>query len=516
MRRAPFGPPCQDIRASMARMHILRHLARWAVCLPFAAAALGSPPTLSPAPQATGVNPDALLAIGFESPPTVGSSGLIRIYDADSRKLIDTLDLAVPTSPNPSGRFPPASSPSPSPSPSAAASGAPPVYQWTRIAGHDFHFRPVIVHGKVATIYPHHGVLSYGRRYRVTMDPGVLQLSAGHFAGIDAAMDWTFSTRAAPPPADSTRLVVAADGSGDFNTVQGAIDFVPDRPARRITIFIRDGFYEEIVSLAAKSKLVLRGEHREGVKVGYANNSAFNFDGRWAFSIIDGSDIQLSGFTINNYAVGQAEALLSRGERIVLSDMTLKGSGDALTTYGTLYVADSKITGHGDTVLGYGAAYFVRSELHSIGAFTWTRTPAGSHGNVFVDCTFIADAEPLPWTAGPGDAGRRVLPTLARLPHNHSATALATNYPHAEMVLIDTRTQGIPPEGWGPIEDAPDFDSSQVHFWEFNTRDLAGQPIDAGKRHPVARQLTQERDAATIADYRRPEFVLGGWKPVVE
>lgn len=477
---------------------LLKSVVLWAAWLPLAVLAQGSAPTLSPAPQAKGISPDTQLSIRFASPPIVSSSGLIRIHDADDGRLVDTLDLAVPASPN--RRMT---------APEAAADAAQRPYQSTRIAGRDWHFRPVIVRGNVATLYPHHGVLSYGRRYRVTVDAGVLQATA---------IAWTFATRAAPPPADSTRLVVAADGSGDFATVQGAIDFVPDKPAKRITLVIRNGFYEEIVSLAAKSNLILRGEDRDKVQVGYANSSAFNpgARGRWAFSIVDGTDIQLSGFTINNYAVGQAEALMTRGERIVLSDMTLNGSGDALTTYGTLYMVDSRLTGHGDTVLGYAAAYFLRSEIRSIGPFTWTRTPAGQHGNVFVDCTFIASDAPLPWTATPANPGQKVEATLARLPRNRSVTATASNYPHAEMVLIDARMQGIAPEGWGPVAEAPEFDHSQVRFWEFNSRDLNGRLIDVSRRHPVSRQLTLEKDADTIANYRRPEFVLGGWKPVVE
>lgn len=461
--------------------------------------------TLAPASGATEVNPDTQLAITFRSPPAVGTAGLVRIRDADTGQVVDTLDLAIPASPNPSGRLP-------APGSKAAVAA---VYQSTRIGGRDFHFRPVIVRGNVATIYPHHRALAYGRRYLVTVDAGVLTLPDGGFAGIDGGA-WAFTTKAAPPPADRTRLVVAADGSGDFSTVQGAVDFVPDRPARRTTIFIRNGFYEEIVSLANKSDLVLRGESRDGVRVGYANNSAFNPGRRWAFSIVDGSDIQLSNFTITNHAIGQAEALMSRGQRIVVDHMTLEGSGDALTTYGTLYVADSKLTGHGDTVLGYAAAYFLRTEIHSIGPFSWTRTPEGSRGNVFVDCTFIATDAPLPWTVTATDPGRKVKAVFARLPRNTAVTAAQSNYPHAEMVLIDTRTHGIAPEGWGPIEEAPAFDSSKVRFWEFNTTDLEGRPVDLSRRHPVARQLTMEHDAATIADYRRPAFVLGGWHPVVE
>lgn len=470
--------------------------ALWVACLPLADLAQAGVATPFPAPQATGVSPDTQLSIRFASPPTVATSGLIRIHDADDGRVVDTLDLAIPASPN--RRMTPAE---------ATADAAQKTYQSTRIAGRDWHFRPVIVRGNVATIYPHHGVLCYGKRYRVTVEAGVLQ---------PTAIAWTFATRAAPPAADSTRLVVAADGSGDFATVQGAVDFVPDKPAKRITLFIRNGFYEEIVSLVNKSNLILRGEHRDKVQVGYANNSAFNPGGRarWAFSIVNGADIQLSSFTINNDAIGQAEALMTRGERIVLSNMTLNGSGDALTTYGTLFVVDSKLSGHGDTILGYAAAYFLRTELVSIGPFSWTRTAAGQHGNVFVDCTFIASDAPLPW-APPGATVERPAAVFARLPRNNSATRTAINFPHAEMVLINTRTQGIAPEGWGPVEEAPGFDSSQVRFWEFNTTDPQGRPVDVSKRHPISRQLTMEKDAAAIDDYKRPEFVLGGWKPVV-
>ena len=281
--------------------------------------------------------------------------------------------------------------------------------------------------------------------------------------------------------------------------------------------FIRKGNYEEIVSINARANLTLRGEDRETTVVGYANNTPFNPQRRWAFSIINGEDIQLSSFTLNNYAIGQAEALMTRGQRIILDHMTLNGSGDALTTYGTLYVADSKLTGDGDTVLGYAAAFWIRSEIHSIGPITWTRTPQGSHGNVFVDCKLFSVDKPLPWTvtaANPaGDKSRAV---FARLPHNGKPDVSA-NFPYAEMVLINTKTEGVPPDGWGPVEETgPLFEGSNVHFWEYNTMDMAGRPIDTSQRHKAAKILTKAKDAETIANYQKPEFVLGGWKPLVQ
>lgn len=481
----------------------------------FHAQAHAESPRLAPANGATNINPDTQLTLTFSSPPTLGTSGTIRVYDAGDGSLVDTLDLSIPASPRPTGRTPPMTE---AERQAAAAANKMSDFQVNTIAGVDFHFFPIIVRGNRATIYLHNSKLKYDRKYRVQVDPDVLRSADG--AGVQVASDWTFTTKKNPPQATATRVVVAADGRGDFNTVQGAIDFAPATPARRLTILIRKGAYEELVYLDGKSNLTIRGEDRDGVQVGYPNNSAFNPprggpSRRPAFSLQNAKDIQLSTFTINNYFIGQAEALLVRGERIVIDRMTLNGSGDALTTYGTIYMVDSKLVGHGDTILAYAALYCLRCELQSFGPFTWTRTPQGSHGNVFVHSKFIAIDKPLPWTlAADGSGGQMSSKVLARLPRNGPGSS-APNFPYAEMVLIDSQVSGVPPEGWGPIEAAPGFDSSNVRFMEFNTTDLQGRAVDVSQRHPVAKQLDKTRDAKVIADYRSPAFVLGGWQPVV-
>ena len=470
--------------------------------------------TLFPANNARNVSPDTHLVLSFSSPPTIGTAGLIRVFDANDGSLIDTLDLSIPASPRPSGRAPRSTE---ADRQALAAATRMADFQVNTVGGVDFHFFPIIVRGNQATIYLHNNRLKYGRRYRVQIDRGVLQTAQGEFAA-----SWKFATRDAPPPLNAERVVVAADGSGDFNTIQGAIDFAPENSIRRLTIFIKNGMYEELVFLASKSNITIRGEDRDAVQVGYPNNSVFNPlrggpSRRPAFSIYQATGIQLSTFTINNYFIGQAEALLVRGQQIVLDRMTLNGSGDALTTYGTLYMVDSKLTGHGDTILGYGALFCLRCEVQSIGPFTWTRTPKDSHGNVFVDSTFIAVDQPLPWTvAADGSGGQKASKVLARLPRNGSPDSPTTNFPYAEMVLINAKTSGVPPEGWGPIEEPPGFDSSNVRFWEFNTMDLEGRPVDVSQRNRVAKQLSSTKDQKTIADYRTPEFVLNGWTPVVQ
>jgi hypothetical protein len=472
--------------------------------------------TLFPASGAPNVNPDTQLRLTFSAPPKIGTSGLIRIYDAADNSLVDQIDMSIPPSLNPNGR-------------STASTEAERVaqgrdtkmsdYQVNTVAGVDFHFFPIIVRGNTATIQLHNGKLKYGKTYTAKLDPGILQPASGAFPGLSS---WTFTTKSAPPKSDATRLTVSADGKADFTTLQGAIDFLPAKPAKRVEVFLKNGRYEEMVYLSAKSDITIRGESRDKVEVTYPNNSAFNPprggpSRRPAFSIQNGNGIQLSNFTITNSFIGQAEALLVRGDHNIIDHMTLNGSGDALTTYGTLYMVDSKLRGHGDTILGYASLYCLRCELETTGPFTWTRTPQGQHGNVFIDSTFTYLDQPLPWTVTATDPGRKSPGTLARLPKNGPVGAVGANFPWAEMVLINAKLKNVPPEGFGPVEGPPDFDSSNVHFWEYNSTDLAtGRPADVSKRDPIVKQLTLPKDAETIANYRKPEFVLGGWTPMVQ
>jgi pectinesterase len=290
----------------------------------------------------------------------------------------------------------------------------------------------------------------------VQIDPTVFNLASGPFDALTTDAAWRFKTKPAPPSSSATRIVVAADGSGDFNTIQGAVDFLPDNPPQRVTIFIRNGNYEEIVFFRKKANLTFRGEDREKVQVGYGNNSAFNppMPGpsrRCAFSVYDSTGIELVNFSLSNYAFGQAEALLVFGSKNIVSNMNLKGSGDALNLRGSVYLADSTITGDGDTILGVGPAFFRHCVIRSVGAFMWIRNTEANHGNVFVDCTFTGiDRSPT--------APLRPTRVLARLPNNHGL-----NYPYAEAVLINCRLSGIAPAGWGPV----DGETDHIHFWEF-------------------------------------------------
>lgn len=475
------------------------------------AAPVGAAVILLPANGAQQVNPDTHLVLRFDQPPRLGNSGLIRIYDAASGRLVDTLDLSIPAGPTERTKLPAApylSAPylyadgpratnanTKAGTPSAGAEPGDGRYQLSIIGGFTdgFHFHPVIVHDQTATIYPHHNLLEYDKRYRVEIDAEVFG---------SAVREWQFSTKPRGPSTE--RVVVSADGAADFSTVQGALDYLPDHPSTRMTIFVRNGDYEEIVYFRNKSNITLQGERRDKVRIHYANNEVFNphpanistneqpgtFPSRRAaFAADNVKGVHLENLTLETTLQGQAEGLLITGSENIVSNTTVIGSGDALQVNGSTYLADVKVVGHGDTILGRGPAFFERCDIQSRNAFMWIRNPASNHGNVFVDCRFTA-------IGGQTE--------LARLPANKG-----NNYPYAEAVLINATLSGISPVGWGQI----DGDAAYVRFWEFNSRNADGTPIDARQRNPASRQLTMEHDAETIRNYINPAFVLNGWKP---
>ena len=260
------------------------------------AAAVGQSVSYAPANGRKGVNPDTHLSITFPSPPAIGNVGTVRIYDAADDRLVDTLDLSIPPGPTAGpgatgGRVP--YTPVPyevhaGPACDQRRHGSRHAVRGRGANAGDFavddhrwlHRRVSLLSGDRPRQHGDDLSASQPADLRPELlradDPGVLALPGGGFTGMTGKRGWTFSTKAAAPPANTARVVVAADGSGDFNTVQGALDFVPDRSPRRVTIFIRNGDYEEIVYCRNKSNLTILGESREGVQVHYANNEIFN------------------------------------------------------------------------------------------------------------------------------------------------------------------------------------------------------------------------------------------------
>src|SRR5208283_4061965 len=167
-------------------------------------------------------------------PPSVGTAGLIRIYNAANPSTpVDTVDMSL---------------------------GA---LQARTVGGVALNSYAVLINGNVATIYPHSNVMTFNQTYYVTIDDGAFTDATGaNFAGLTNTSAWSFSTKLAGP-ANSTNLIVAADGSGDFLTLQGAVDFVPVNNTTPTAINVGIGTFTEIIRVNTKNNISIIGQNRQ-------------------------------------------------------------------------------------------------------------------------------------------------------------------------------------------------------------------------------------------------------------
>jgi pectin methylesterase-like acyl-CoA thioesterase len=60
---------------------------------------------------------------------------------------------------------------------------------------------------------------------------------------------------------DTNYFIVAKDGSGDFTSIQNALDKVPSGIQKYFTIYVKEGNYNEKIYVE-RSKLIICGENR--------------------------------------------------------------------------------------------------------------------------------------------------------------------------------------------------------------------------------------------------------------
>lgn len=418
-----------------------------------------------PAAGASNVCPDTPLLLKFSTPPTLGSAGQIRIHDASNDAVVETIDLAAT-------------------SPTRTVGGEPYVYY------------PVLIEGTEAIITPK-TTLAYGRSYYVTFDAGVFLVNGKPSSAMTAQRTWRFSTKASAPAAGKAELVVAADGSGDFCTVQGAFDFVPAGNTSRVTILLREGIYREMPNLPRGKNLVtLRGADRAKSIISYANNARFNPRVR---SVVDiyAEDFVLENLTVRNTTPrggSQAEAIRVRSDRTRIEHCNFISLQDTLQLTGRVYVNDCYVEGDVDFVWGSGTVFFDRCELKALnnGYLVQSRNGANRLGYIFADCKL---------TATPNVA-RYILARIepSRFPASHVAFLDCAMGSHvSEVAWQFDRAPNV--TEIGPTE--------QIRFQEFRSTDLAGQPLKITGRHPASRQLSAE-EAAKLRDFGH---VFGNWNP---
>lgn len=207
-----------------------------------------------------------------------------------------------------------------------------------------------------------------------------------------------------PTPKDVTKITVAQDGSGDFTSIQEAINQCHAYPYEQITIFIKNGIYNEKVKLHEwNTNLKLVGESQENTiitfndyfdKIGVGRNSTF-----FTYTmLIEANDIILKNLTIENSSgeVRQAIALSVTSNHVSLVNCKLLGNQDTLYASGTgkQYYKDCYVEGTTDFIFGSATAFFDNCQIHSKSDsfITAASTPQNvEFGFVFNNCKLTAN-----------------------------------------------------------------------------------------------------------------------------
>ena len=323
------------------------------------------------------------------------------------------------------------------------------------------------------------------------------------------------------PKAD---VVVSLDGSGQFKSIQEAINAAPDNSSTRFVILLKNGKYntEKLIVPASKRNLTLIGESREKTIVSYhifdckssesQNKCPVEAWALWkdnkelirtsATLTVLAADFIAENLTISNTAgpVGQALALTLRGDKIVFRNCNLLGYQDTILLGNDgmrNYFVGCLILGRTDYIYGGGIGFFQSCEVRSYGG-GWITAPSTpetqSYGYVFNKCDFTyVNNSPRN-----GDDGRKI--AIGRPWHNYPKVA----------ILNSKMCEEMDPKGW-PTSWNMDYaaTSDKLHLYEYNN---TGKGADMSQRAKWAglRALTaQEVKLYTV------ENVFRDWNPSI-
>jgi pectin methylesterase-like acyl-CoA thioesterase len=418
---------------------------------------------LFPANGAKDVCVDAPLQFHLGGQPSVASSGSIRVFEAASSMPVATVDLAT-------------------------------AMITTTVAGTMLRQpRPIYAGEDEVIVRLPPKSLSYGKTYYVTVDAGAIKGPDGKSMTFSDPMEWRFTTRQAAP-ASTTSLRVALDGTGEFCSVQAALDHVPSRGTTPATITIGKGRYFEVLRASAKNDLTLHGEDRKQTVILGTNNDSLNAGtaNRALFGIDGSSKLVVENLTIRNLTPqggSQAEALrMQNCDQCIVRQADILSLQDTLLWSGRIYATDCYIAGNVDFVWGTGSVFFENCEIKTVGRAGYivqARNDAAKSGYVFVDSKITADS---------GITGI----WLGRID--------SSVYPNSQVAYINCQMGNhINPAGWQVTGGG----TAGLRFQEYQSTDASGAPLDVSRRLAGSQQLS----AAEAERLRNPANVLGGWTP---
>lgn len=205
-------------------------------------------------------------------------------------------------------------------------------------------------------------------------------------------------------PKNPFKVVVAKDGSGDYVSIQEAINGAKSFPYDKITIFIKNGVYYEKVKIHEwNPNISLIGESKKNTiityddyfnKLGLGRNSTF-----YTYTLlVEANNVILKNLTIENSSgeVGQAVALSVFSDEVAVVNCKILGNQDTLyaSGKGKQYYKDCYIEGTTDFIFGSATAFFENCQIHSKkdSYITAASTPKDSlFGYIFKNCKLTAN-----------------------------------------------------------------------------------------------------------------------------
>jgi len=179
------------------------------------------------------------------------------------------------------------------------------------------------------------------RRLRPILLAGLTAFALSAAGGLCSAV-WAVPD-GKPVHGEPRKLVVAADGSGDFRSIQEAIDEAQGGD----TVWIKAGEYHEDVTIHSKERLKLVGEGAERVKIlGRERVGVFHI-GKWPYGA---TDIEISGLTIQEHG-GHAMGIFN-GKGVLLRRLKINGMLFAQQVQG-VRIEDCEVAGSETTGLQF-------------------------------------------------------------------------------------------------------------------------------------------------------------------
>ena len=197
-------------------------------------------------------------------------------------------------------------------------------------------------------------------------------------------------------------IVVSRDGTGNFRTLQEAIESARAFMDYTVTIYVKNGVYKEKVIVPSwVENIDIIGEDRDKTIITYDDHANINKMGTFrTYTVkVEGSDITFKNLTIENNAaqLGQAVALHTEGDHLKFINCRILGNQDTIYTgakFTRLYFKDCYIDGTTDFIFGPSTALFENCMIHSKrnSYVTAASTPKeAKYGYIFKHCKLTAE-----------------------------------------------------------------------------------------------------------------------------